>query len=464
MFLVFDLDLSNSYVMIIALCLIIILSYFFNVIAKKTNIPSVLLLILTGIGIKFGLDYLGKGAIDLFPILEVLGIIGLIMIVLEAALELELRRDKLPVILKSLAVAAIALLGSVAAITYALQQLLPEPDIIKCLLYATPLSVLSSAIIIPSVSSLDKDKKEFMVYESTFSDILGIMLFYFIVTIAEANQTSELNVAITQASIEFITSLVLTIIVSVIASYLLVLILQKIPGHVKFFLLIAILILLYSVGKLIHLSPLLIILFFGVILANNHLFFRGPLTKFINTEKVHEIEKDMFTVTVETAFVVRTFFFVVFGMTAVLATLLDIEVVVISLVIIGILYIVRFITLQIFLWRKINPQLFIAPRGLITVLLFYAIPKDFTIEAFNPGVLLFVILVSALIMTFALIVDGKKRSRYKAIRKEIETEQQLAEQKAVTENLDRLNNEAPNPEDIGPDNNTQYDPPVTGDF
>ena len=49
----------------------------------------------------------------------------------------------------------------------------------------------------------------------------------------------------------------------------------NITGHVKLFLLMAILLLLYAVGKMFHLSSLVMILIFGVILNNYKLFFSG---------------------------------------------------------------------------------------------------------------------------------------------------------------------------------------------
>ena len=54
------------------------------------------------------------------------------------------------------------------------------------------------------------------------------------------------------------------------------------------------------------------------------------------------------------------------------------------------------------------PQLFIAPRGLITVLLFYAIPKEAQVATFESGILLFVIIATSLVMTWAMIKEGKK--------------------------------------------------------
>ncbi|UWX55485.1 cation:proton antiporter [Maribacter litopenaei] len=103
------------------------------------------------------------------------------MIVLEASLELELKREKLVPILKSMAIALIGLVGSAYAAALILHQFIPGMDMQKALIYATPLSILSSAIIIPSVGGLSEEKKEFHVYESTFSDIMGIMMFYFLI-------------------------------------------------------------------------------------------------------------------------------------------------------------------------------------------------------------------------------------------------------------------------------------------
>ena len=61
-----------------------------------------------------------------------------------------------------------------------------------------------------------------------------------------------------------------------------------------------------------------------------------------------------------------------------------------------------------FFGRDFTPQLFIAPRGLITVLLFYAIPAEAQVAGFDPGILLFIIIGTSLVMTWAMIRDKKK--------------------------------------------------------
>ena len=395
-----QMEILSSYNLIIGASLIVVLSFLFNGISKKTNIPAVLMLIVLGILIKIGLGFFIPEIPDFKGSLEILGTVGLIMIVLEAALELELKKEKLWPILKSMAVALIGLIGSAYIAALILYQFIPNMTMQSAWLYATPLSILSSAIIIPSVGGLAETKKEFHIYESTFSDIMGIMMFYFL--IGKLNPTEDAGV------VGFAGNLVLTIIIAIVASYAIILIFQRIKSQAKQFLLISVLLLLYAIGKKMHLSSLIIILIFGLIVKNVNLFFPGKTKIFLESERMQQIYHELHIITLETAFVVRTFFFVIFGITIVLATLLSVNVAIVSLLIIASIYAIRFIVLIIFVGKDILPQLFIAPRGLITILLFYAIPMEAQVEGFESGILLFVIIATSLVMTWAMIHDKRK--------------------------------------------------------
>jgi len=401
-------EIFNSYNIIIIASLVIILSFFFGELSKKTNIPSVLMLIFLGIGLKLGMDALHLDEIDFFPILEILGIVGLIMIVLEAALELELKQEKLWPILKAFGVALVGLLASTWVAALILEHYVEGMSAEAAWIYATPLSILSSAIIIPSVNSLGETKKEFHIYESTFSDIIGIMLFYFLAGQIEHEGHGS-------GFVGFLGNTGLTIAVSFLASYILIFIFQRISSHAKLFLLISVLLLLYALGKKMHLSSLIIILIFGLLIGNMQLFFRGRLNKWLHIEKAKHIYEDLHVITIETAFVVRTFFFVIFGLTIALESLLHLDVAIISALILASIYIIRFIILRLTIGGDIIPQLFIAPRGLITVLLFYAIPKEVEVETFEAGILLFIIMATSIIMTIAMVYD--KRRNQQALNK-----------------------------------------------
>ena len=407
----------TSYHYIIIFSLTIIISYFFNIYAKKTGIPSVLMLIGLGVLINYVLSsFIGVEKPNLFPILKVIGVFGLILIVLEAALDLSLVKEKVSLIIKSTLVALLGLVGTAYFSAEALVLFVEDMDIITGLIYTIPLSILSSAIILPSVEDLNENKKEFMIYESTISDILGIIAFYAVLSMIGADSNEGVYG-------EVFGNLVFTVIFSIIISYVLVYVFQNIAGHVKLFLLIAILLLLYAVGKMFHLSSLVMILIFGVILNNYKLFFSGGLASLLNMERVNHILNDMKVITAESAFVVRTFFFIIFGWSITISDLFNLKVIGIGVCILFIIYVIRALFLFLFQGKDIFPQLFLAPRGLITILLFFAIPEE--TRSSNEeieGVLLFIILTTCLIMSWALVVQKNKEKLQKEILDQVKNE------------------------------------------
>ena len=102
-------DNLGTYGLIIVFSVTIIVSYFFNVYAKKSGIPSVLMLIALGITLHYGLLLFDGFALDLSKPLEVLGVVGLILILLEAALGLRLEKDKISLIIKAFLMALLGL-------------------------------------------------------------------------------------------------------------------------------------------------------------------------------------------------------------------------------------------------------------------------------------------------------------------------------------------------------------------
>ncbi len=391
----------SSSVLVLALATVVILSYFFNIISRKTRIPSVLWLLGTGILVNYldGTNLLSDRTLG--RIVEVLGIIGLIMIILEASLDLHITRDKFTLILRAFVSALIILFCSSFIIAYLINYWLHEP-FSKCLVYAVPLSIVSSAIVIPSVQMLAPIKKEFIVYEAAFSDVLGILFFNYLIG-QESNQPLEAILYLGQMSI----SVVLSIIVALILIY----ILGKIKLEIKFFLIFAVLIALYALGKILHLPSLLIILFFGLIINNRQILSK---IKWIDrhtpdADTFKGLEKQTKTITAETSFLVRTFFFILFGYSINLSKLVQKEVLIIGSSIVFILLVIRFIYLK-YLNPKESPlpELFLMPRGLITVLLFYNIPLEFKLLDFNNGILFFVILVTSFMMMFGLFSADQK--------------------------------------------------------
>ena len=390
----------NAYLFLIGLCVVIIFSFFTGILSKKTNIPSVLVLILLGVGLNQLLEYFNIEP-DFYSSLEILGIVGLIMIVLEAALDLELKKENWPIIWKSFTIAALSLALTSVSLSFILLAFRPDMLFLEAMVYALPLSVMSSAIVIPSVINMSKYKKEFMIYEGTFSDILGIMVFYMIVENIDVEGMRQLSIAIGG-------NLFITLFISATLSYVLLYVIQNIRGEAKFFLFLAVLVLLYSVGKLFHLSSLVIILMFGLLLRNHKVLLFWKLEEWLKDERMETLFDQFKMITVETSFLVRTFFFVVFGMTLPLASLISWNVWLISIFFLLVTYALRFGLFFIVERRNIMPQVLITPRGLISILLFFAIPEELKVKGFENGVLFVIILATSIIMAWALIAYRKQ--------------------------------------------------------
>ncbi len=389
----------SSYIFILSACLLIIFSYLYNLISKKTGVPSVLLLLVTGIGVRELFFYNEAAIIVPAQAVELFGIIGLIMIVLEAGLDLQVSRKKIKLIRNAFLSALIILVLSAAACSLLLYFYLEE-DYLHCLIYAIPLSVVSSAIVIPSISHLQDDKKEFLVYETSFSDILGIILFNYMIA---GNLVQPANIAL------FFGSLGVALILSVVLSLLLLLMLTRITTKVRFFLVFAVLIFLYAGGKMLHLPSLFIILLFGLIVSNWQLRFFHQVYKWISLRQVNEVRHLLHALTAESSFLIRTFFFFIFGLTIDLRLLLDQEVVLAGSSLVLLLFVIRYFYLRFFLHAHIFPELFFMPRGLITILLFYSIPSLYKLSRFNEGILFFVILITSIIMMIGSIIYGRPK-------------------------------------------------------
>ena len=389
----------SSYIYIIAACVLIISSYLFNLFSQKTGIPAVLLLMLTGIAVREILVYNDASVAIPSNTVEVFGILGLIIIVLEAGLDLRVSRKKTKLI-RNAFLSAIIIFALSAAACSALLYYYLEEQFIHCLVYAIPLSVVSSAIVIPSISHFEEHKKEFLVYETSFSDIIGIMLFNYVIA---GNILHASNIAM------FFGSVVLALVLSVVLSMLILFMLTRIKTKIRFFLVFAMLIFLYAGGKMLHLPALFIILIFGLTVSNWQLPLFKKLYHWMSFQQVSEVGGLLHALTAETSFLIRTFFFFIFGLTINLRLLADVDVILTGSLLVVILFVIRYIYLRFFLRAHIFPELFFMPRGLITILLFYSIPAAYQLSKFNSGILFFVILTTSIIMMIGSISYGRPK-------------------------------------------------------
>ena len=396
---------------LIVLPLLIIFSYLFDIFARRTKFPSVILLVLTGITARFISSYYGfDNFLFLDSLVPVLGTIGLILIVLEAALELEIKKEKTEIIIKGFLAAFIILIVNIVLVSLFFEKIigLSYPTSV---IYSIPLSIISSAVAIPSAVGLINKNKEFVVYESTFSDILGIMIFYYCIRQAEKG---EALIGV-EPIVTLFGQIILIIILSIAITYLLFQLIQRIEHHVKFFLILALLILAYEIGKdFLKLPSLVLIFIFGIFLSNFSNLIPNWLKKYFKTDKVNKSDLHEFhLLTAESTFLVRTFFFLFFGFSIPLESFVEFEPYIIGATVLLIMYGVRYFYLAFALKDDDSkPLLYFSPRGLITILLFLSI-SDYDIQKSNivdEKVLLVIIIASMLIMIQGSIKRKKDES------------------------------------------------------
>ena len=392
-----------------ALPLLVIFSYLFDAFARKTKFPAVILLLLTGVLIRVITSANGYEDFEfLNDLIPVLGTIGLILIVLEGALELEINRQKLPTILKGFLSAIVILLLNIVVISWLFNYFLGM-ELHTATIFATPLSIISSAVAIPSAANLLNQDKEFVVYESTFSDILGIVIFNYAIRQAESGQP--------MIAIESIVGLGLQIlgivVISTLITYVLFRLLQNIEHHVKFFLILSLLILVYAIGKFFHLPALLTIFIFGVFLSNIKELLPKFLLRYFQLNHSEKGLHEFHILTAESTFIVRTFFFLFFGFSIIISDFDSFMPLVYGVLVFAIMFLIRYLYFVLTSF-KIKPSvlLYMSPRGLISILLFLQI-KDLEIIQLEKSVidermLLIVILTSMLVMTLGTLSNKQK--------------------------------------------------------
>mgnify|MGYP002631079283 FL=1 len=390
----------STLTILIVLPLLIIFSYLFDIISRKTKFPAVILLMFTGIIIRTGTTLYGFTEFGFLEnLIPVLGTVGLILIVLEGALELDIKRDKLPVILKGFFAAGIILVLNVLGVYLLFYHFLGIGHQ-AAVIFAIPLSIISSAVAIPSSASLFERDKEFVVYESTFSDILGIMLFNYAIRQFETNQTMISMESIVGLGLQIIG----VIVVSLFITYCLFQLLQKIEHHVKFFLILALLVLVYALGKFFHLPALVTIFIFGLFLSNVKTLLPDFMKRNLDLEETKKGLYEFHILTAESTFLVKTFFFLFFGFSINLSEFTTIDPFLYGLLIFSVMFGIRYVYFTTTTFKfKPSPLVFISPRGLISILLFLQIKEipfmDGIITVIDERVLLVVILASMLIMT-----------------------------------------------------------------
>ena len=375
----------------------LLLAYVFDISSQLTKIPAVILLLLLGWLTKQGTAFFQIAVPDLNPLLPILGTLGLILIVLDGALELEINKSKIPLVVKSSLTALVPMFVFAFVLTLAFQYF-GKTSYKAALINTIPFCVISSAIAIPSVRNLSAFSKEFIIYESSLSDIFGVLFFNFV----------ALNDAINGHTFEhFGIELLIIVLVSFVSVMGLSFLLSRITHHITYTPIILLVILIYAVSKIYHLPGLIFILVFGLFLGNLEELKNFAWIEKFRPEKLQREVLKFKEITIEATFLVRALFFLLFGFLMQAKEILNTETVPWAAAITLGIILIRWITLKI-ARLPMRPLLFVAPRGLITILLFLAITPEQTILLVNKSLVIQVVILSVLIMMVGLMSSPKQ--------------------------------------------------------
>jgi len=376
---------------ILAFSALLVFAYLLDVFGRRTRLPPVVLLILTGIAARQVLERmdLHLGWVD--PMVPIIGTIGLILIVLEGALDLSLRRERLPLIARASFVMLAGFSACVAGFTILFQHALGLA-FAPAALAAIAVSVISSAVAIPSVTGLAGHTREFVVYESSLSDIVGVLVFY--AWLESAGRFGHFLPAL-------FGGMFLSLIAAVVAGVGILFLINRVEGHVRFLPLLAGLTLLYAIGKELHLSPLVLILVCGLLLNNTHLLQKVRRLGGLLRPGYGDTLREFKGLVVELTFAVKSFFFLMLGYWTDLSAMTDWRAWAVMVAGVGFIYPVRYAVLRFARQPDASRLVWIAPRGLITVLLFLTAATTPGLGEFPFGAIMLLVLATAALTAFA---------------------------------------------------------------
>ncbi len=369
-------------------------------VCRRWGVPSVIVLVTSGLLTRPLLDSLGMQLGWADTLVPIVGTIGLVLIVLEGALDIDLKRERLRLIRATLFLAAagfaicVTVFASIAGLALGLSH-------VQAVLLATPFAVISSAVAIPSSSFLPPKGREFVVYESSMSDIIGVLVFYSLL---------GSNGSVKGALLALLGGGVLSLLLSLLCAVALMLILLRVEGHIRFVPLLAGLFALYETGKVLHLSPLIMVLFFGLLLNKPQLVTRFRPFRHWMDANYEATLSEFKTLVVELTFVVRGFFFVLLGYWTDLSDLVSPWAWLAAALALAVIFGSRFALLRLMQLgpAAAGPLGWIAPRGLITVLLFLTTRESFALPGYLNGAVILVVLISSAMILLARLAFGAR--------------------------------------------------------
>ena len=369
----------------------LLLAYALERFGRRFRVPAVVMLILCGLAVRQILDAFGIELRWIQPIVPVIGTVGLILIVLEGALDLTVTRERQSLILAAAAASFAGFVAGVAGFALLFTGVVGLP-LSTALLVAIPFAVVSSSVAIPAAAGLPDASREFVVYESSLSDILGVLVFY---------SWLVADGSLDRFAADLIGGGALSVVVAFFAAVALFYFINQIEGHVRFVPLLAGLVLLYAVGKEAHLSPLIIVLVCGLVINNPRLVTWHRSMRKLRTEGYADTLREFKSIVAELTFATKSVFFLLLGYWTDVRSMLSVSALLVAISGVAGILAARFVVLKLIRRPDTATLLWLAPRGLVTVLLFLSAQHAGKVEGFPFGAVMLVVLITSALTALA---------------------------------------------------------------
>jgi len=385
---------------ILAAAALLLVAYALEHFGRRFRVPGVVLLIVCGLVARQVLDAFDIRLRWIEPIVPVIGTLGLILIVLEGALDLTVTRERQALIVKAAAASFTGFVAGIAGFALLFTEVVGLP-LHTAILAAIPFAVVSSAVAIPSAAGLPDASREFVVYESSLSDILGVLVFY---SWLMADGSLDAFAA------DLIGGGALSVVAAFFAAVALFYFINQIEGHVRFVPLLAGLVFLYAIGKEAHLSPLIIVLVCGLVINNPHLVTWHRGMRKLRTEGYAGTLREFKSLVAELTFATKSVFFLLLGYWTDVRSMLSVSAWLVAIAGVAGILAARYVVLTLIRRRDTATLLWLAPRGLVTVLLFLSAQHAGKVDGFPFGAVMLVVLITsaltALAHRSAFVTDG----------------------------------------------------------
>jgi potassium/hydrogen antiporter len=348
---------------------LITLAFVANQLFKRTRVPDVIVLMVTGLLLGPLLGVVTAGQFQ--PITHALGTLAVILILFEGGLELELKA-MLRHFAGSLMLSFLAYVFSLVAIALVMRWSMNIP-MTSALMVGAVLGCTSSSITLPVLQQIEASTpaRTTMILDASLSDTFAILTVGILLDLGHSGGPIATRFVGQFLFVAFI-SFLLAVVVAFAWSYLL----PKVPDH-RFWnpLTLAVVLLLYAAAERIGVSGLITIFFFGIFLANIRRSELDVVKDSLGLEFAgEEHHTQVLTFHAELSFLVRTFFFVLLGAVVEFRELIHYLPQAIG--VLGAVILARALAVRASSWswkglHKLERELilWIMPRGLITVVL-----------------------------------------------------------------------------------------------